>query len=80
MLNPYALEEYMRQRTEQLRQEAERARQAAEGRRSGRPGVDGAQMVRPEADQNGARIWRFSSFPAWSRGKSSTKSIDRGRL
>ena len=85
MLNPYEMEEYMRQRTERLHKDAEQARRAVEGRGRRPAGrseaeADRAQMVRPDPAQKRARIWRLRSFPAWSRGSSSTKSIERGRL
>ena len=75
MLNMYALEAQLHQHTEALRQDAERALRAVERR-----GDPAAQIVRPASAQYGARIWRFRSFPAWSRGSSTTKSTDRGRL
>jgi hypothetical protein len=78
MVNLYAVEEHMRQRTEMLRRELEEARQSVELRRS--RAAAAAQMVRPESAQYGSRIWRFRSLPAWSRGRSATKSTDRGRL
>ena len=83
MLSPYELEEYLRQRMEQLHRDMEQAHRATGGggrRRAGRAEADRAQMVRPDPAQKRARIWRLRSFPAWSRGSSSTKSIERGRL
>ncbi len=78
MVNPYALEEQVRQRMDALRREVEETRQVLEARRLSRPDDD--QMERPAEAQYGARIWRFRSFPAWSRGSSVTKSTERGRL
>jgi hypothetical protein len=79
MVNLYALEEQMRQRQETLRCEMENARRAVEQReRTASPGP--GQTLRPEPAQYGSRIWRFRSFPAWSRGSSAAKSTDRGRL
>lgn len=80
MVNMYALEEHIRQRSEELRSEMDEARRIAE--RFARPAEPAAasQIRRPVWAQYGARIWRFSSFPAWSRGRSATKSIERGRL
>ncbi len=80
MLSLYAMEEYGRQRTEEVRRAAELARQVADGRESARADAARAQIERPASDQKGARTWRLSSLPAWSRGRSSTKSTDRGRL
>jgi hypothetical protein len=78
MINPYALEEQMRQRIEGLQREAADARRVLEARRRGRPDAD--QIARPAEAQYGARILRLRSLPAWSRGSSGTKSTDRGRL
>jgi hypothetical protein len=80
MLNYYAMQEHARQRSEQLRCEAEWARTVTERRREARAEAVRAQILRPAPDQKGARIWRLSSLPAWSRGRSSTKSTDRGCL
>ena len=77
MLNPYALEEQLRQRREELRRKAEDARVILEARRAARSARD--QIERPVEAQYGARIWRFRSLPA-SRGSSTTKSTERGRL
>ena len=79
MLNPYTLDEQLRQRVDALRREMEQTRLVAESRR--RPAAPARfQIVRPDDAQYGARIWRFRSFPAWSRGSSATKSTERGRL
>jgi hypothetical protein len=78
MVNLYAIEEQMRQRTEALRHEMEEMRRIVESRRADASAP--AQILRPEPAQYGSRIWRFRSFPAWSRGRSVTKSTDRGRL
>ncbi len=80
MLSLYAMEDYGRQRMEAVRRAAEMARQVAESRQSGRAEAARAQIERPASDQNGARTWRLRSLPAWSRGRSSTKSTERGRL
>ena len=80
MLNYYAMEEHLRQHAEQLGRDAEWARQVKERRREARAEAARAQILRPDFDQKGARISRLSSLPAWSRGRSSTKSTERGRL
>lgn len=78
MINHYALEEQMKQRVDALLREADASRMIAAARRPARPDSD--QIDRPAEAQYGARILRLSSFPAWSRGSSGTKSTDRGRL
>jgi len=79
MVNAYALEEQMRQRMDALRREAEDIRLITEARRqASSPAAD--QIARPEDAQYGARIVRFRSLPAWSRGRTVTKSTERGRL
>ena len=78
MINYYAMEEQMRQRVDAFRREAEASRMVANARRPARP--DCGQIERPDEAQYGARILRLSSFPAWSRGSSGTKSTERGRL
>ena len=80
MVNLYALEEQMRQRTDDVRREMDQARLMAERLAGPAQPAPGRQMERPAWAQYGARIWRFSSFPAWSRGRSAAKSIERGRL
>jgi hypothetical protein len=78
MFNYYAMEEQLRQRVDDLHRAAARSRLIAEAH--GRPGPDADQIERPASAQYGARILRLSSFPAWSRGSSATKSTERGRL
>ena len=78
MVNLYAVEEQMRQRTDELRREMEETRRIVESRRANASAS--AQIVRPEPAQYGSRIWRFRSLPAWSRGSSVRKSTERGRL
>ena len=78
MINYYALEEQVRQRVDAFLRDAATSRVIAEARRPARPGAD--QIERPAEAQYGARIVRLSSFPAWSRGSSGTKSTERGRL
>ena len=78
MLNPYTLEEQLRQRREELHREMADTRVILEARRAARTARD--QIERPVEAQYGARIWRFRSLPAWSRGSSGTKSTERGRL
>jgi hypothetical protein len=80
MVNLYALEEQMRQRQDALRCELDDARVSVEARRRPDDPTAGDQIARPDPAQYGARIWRFRSLPAWSRGRSSTKVTDRGRL
>ncbi len=77
MVNLYALEEHMRQHADDIRCELDQARAVVEARRQT---ASARQMARPDAAQYGARIWRLRSLPAWSRGRSATKSTDRGRL
>jgi hypothetical protein len=79
MVNLYALEDRMRQHAESLRHEMDQAREAVEKRREPAEPA-GAQILRPDSAQYGSRIWRFKSFPAWSRGSSDAKSTERGRL
>jgi predicted ATPase len=78
MVNYYALEEQLKQRADALLREAAASRMVAKARRPARPEAD--QIERPAEAQYGARILRLSSFPAWSRGSSGTKSTERGRL
>jgi hypothetical protein len=78
MINQYALEEHLKQRVDAFRREAAASRMVAEARRPAQPDTD--QIERPAEAQYGARILRLSSFPAWSRGNSGTKSTERGRL
>jgi hypothetical protein len=80
MVNLYALEEEMRQRAETLQCEMEWARMLVEARRQPDAPAAAGQIARPDSAQYGSRIWRFRSLPAWSRGRSATKSIERGRL
>ena len=77
MVNLYALEAQMKQHTDDIRCELEQAQAVIEARRRT---ASAGQMARPDAAQYGARIWRLRSLPAWSRGRSETKSTDRGRL
>jgi hypothetical protein len=79
MVDHYALEEQMRQRMDSLRCELEQVSWAVNARRRSAEQA-AAQIERPVAAQKGARIWRFRSLPAWSRGSSETKSTERGRL
>ena len=78
MVNYYALEEQVKQRVDAFLRDAAASRVIAEARRPARPDAD--QIERPAEAQYGARILRLSSFPAWSRGSSGTKSTERGRL
>ena len=78
MVNHYALEDHLRQRTDALLRQAASARLVRESRSPASPDAD--QMERPAEAQYGARILRLSSLPAWSRGSSGTKSTERGRL
>jgi len=78
MVNYYALEEQVKQRSDALLREAAESRMIVKARRPAGPEAD--QIERPADAQYGARILRLSSFPAWSRGSSDTKSTERGRL
>jgi len=78
VINYYALEEQMRQRTAELLRDAAASRRLVEARRAARPDAD--QIERPADAQYGARIVRLRSLPAWSRGSSGKKSTERGRL
>jgi hypothetical protein len=77
MVNLYALEAQMKQHADDIRCELDQARSVVEARRQR---ASAGQMARPDAAQYGARIWRLRSLPAWSRGRSETKSTERGRL
>jgi len=77
MVNLYALEAQMKQHADDIRCELELARTVVDARRRT---ASAGQIARPDAAQYGARISRFRSLPAWSRGRSATKSTERGRL
>ncbi len=78
MINHYGLEAHVYQRMRALQRDVEEARLIVGSRRAVEP--DGDQIERPAEAQYGARMLRFRSLPAWSRGSSATKSTERGRL
>jgi hypothetical protein len=81
VLSYHEFESEARRRANEIRREFDEMRIRDELRRAAASQSSREDQIRrPAPAQNGSRIWRFSSFPAWSRGRSARKSIERGRL